>query len=182
MTEGLRLKRINVAISSFFLVPAALLGLFYRAPLWLWIVGFIGGFIWANWFEYVYHRWLDHTPGLYWEKKHREHHKDPTDGIAVNLGDSGWTTTGMFVVNVIPTIALALWTGVHFAAPMILAFVAYVLTTEEVHWRVHMGGYVPAIIKRYHLSHHSIGANPTGARTKYNIFLPLFDWIFGTIS
>lgn len=179
--QGIWLKRINAAISASFLVPVALLGLFYRAPIWLWIVGFVGGFIWANWFEYFYHRWLDHTPGLYFEKKHRTHHREPGDDVVVNLGN-GWETFAMFVINCIPTVALSLWTGIHFAAPVMLAFVVYVLTTEEVHWRCHIGGYVPECIKRYHLAHHGIGEKPTGARTKFNIFLPLFDWVFGTIG
>lgn len=181
MKNGLALKRINAAISLSFLAPAVLLGIFYRPSPLLWVVGFIAGFMWANWFEYFYHRWLDHTPGLYFEKKHRVHHKDPDDEISVNLGE-GLETFAMFIINCVPTVLLSLWTGIHFAAPVMVAFVAYVLLTEEVHWRVHMGGYVPDAIKRYHLSHHGVGVKPTGARTKFNIFLPVFDWIFGTIS
>lgn len=58
-----------------------------------------------------------------------------------SFGDSPWLTVGMFAVNSIPTVALALWTGVPFAAPAILAFVVYILFTEEIHWRVHKGNW-----------------------------------------
>jgi sterol desaturase/sphingolipid hydroxylase (fatty acid hydroxylase superfamily) len=179
--DGLRLKKINAAVSLSFLIPAVLLGLLYPASPALWAVSFALGFLWANLFEYFYHRWLDHTPGCYFEKKHRTHHKDPEDDEAVNLGN-GWETFGMFVVNSVPVVAASLWSGVHFAAPVMAAFVAYVLTTEEAHWRVHMGGWVPAWVRRYHLSHHGRGAGATGGNTKFNIFLPIFDWVFGTID
>jgi hypothetical protein len=182
LAAGLRLKRINAAISASFIIPTVILEYMQHPSPIMWVLAFACGFVWANWFEYLYHRWLDHTPGLWFEEKHREHHVDPPDAVAVNLGTNGWTTLGMFLVNGIPMVALSFISGLHFAAPVMAAFVTYVLLTEEVHWRVHLGGWVPAWVRRYHLSHHGKGMKPTGARTKYNIFLPLFDWIFGTIS
>src|SRR5579863_10166908 len=72
---------------------------FFRPSAFTWIAGLCGGLLWANWFEYAYHRWLDHTPGLYWEKEHRKHHSKPEDEDHVNLGSSPFDTFLMFAVN-----------------------------------------------------------------------------------
>lgn len=175
MTHGRLLKRVNALISTSFLIPVAILASRYHVSVRLWIVGFLSGFLWANWFEYFYHRWLDHASGTMFEKSHRKHHTRPEDDEHINLGDSPWLTVGMFAVNSIPTVALAVWTGVPFAAPAILAFVVYVLFTEEIHWRVHKGDWTPFGLGKKHLLHHS------RPKTRYNIFLPVFDWLFGTL-
>jgi hypothetical protein len=61
-------------------------------------------------------------------------------------------------------------------------FVVYVITLEEIHWRIHENEPVPESWRQYHFAHHGMGKNPTGGRTKFNIFLPIFDWLFDTIA
>jgi Fatty acid hydroxylase superfamily len=182
MTRGRRVKWINASISTAFLIPATLCATHFHPSLLTWLITFPLAILWANWFEYLYHRWLDHTPGLYFEKKHRKHHAAPHDEAFHNLGDSPVDTTGMFLVNWLPLLAADHWLHIGFSAPALIAFVIYVIVMEEAHWRIHTGAWVPESLRQYHLAHHGLGNNPTGGRTKYNIFLPIFDWLFGTLG
>jgi hypothetical protein len=62
---------------------------------------------------------------------------------------------------------------------MLIAFAVYFIVVEEVHWRIHLGGWLPALLtsaRSYHLAHHDI------PNARYNIFLPLFDLLFGNLG
>lgn len=55
----------------------------------------------------------------------------------------------------------------------------YLIATEEIHWRIHMNGWLPLglrFARAYHMSHHGI------PNSRYNVFLPLFDYLFGSIG
>src|ERR1700676_1171820 len=99
MTKGRLLKWMNATVSGLFVIPALVLAFHFHPSLLIWLVSMPLAFVWANWFEYAYHRWADHTPGLYFERKHREHHADPENEDHHNLGDNPLTTLGMFLVN-----------------------------------------------------------------------------------
>lgn len=182
MMSGRRLKWLNCLTSASFLIPAYILWSFFHPSASIWIIGLLSGLLWANWFEYAYHRWLDHTPGTYFEKMHRLHHAEPRNGEHVNLGSNPFQTFMMFIVNCVPVVGMDIWLRIGFSTPVMVAFVIYVLTTEEVHWRCHMGGWVPGVVKEYHLSHHAMGEGPTGGQTKFNIFMPIFDVLFDTMG
>ena len=50
---------------------------------------------------------------------------------------------------------------------------------EEIHWRTHMGGWLPGWLRpaaRHHLLHHVRGTE------RFNVFLPFFDWVIDSIS
>jgi hypothetical protein len=50
---------------------------------------------------------------------------------------------------------------------------------EEIHWRIHLGGWLPVGLnwtRQYHLAHHDI---PSG---RFNVFFPVFDLLFGNIK
>ena len=56
----------------------------------------------------------------------------------------------------------------------IASFSLYYIAFEEIHWRTHMGGWLPKWLHgaaRHHMLHH---ARDTGS---FNVFLPLFDWL-----
>jgi hypothetical protein len=182
MTPGRRMKWLCCSTSASFLIPAYILASFFHPSATTWIIGLFGGLLWANWFEYAYHRWADHKPGSYFEKEHRKHHAHPEDEEHVNLGGGPALTAGMFIVNGLPVVLADIWLRVGFSAPVLVAFVIYVLAMEETHWRVHMGGWIPKWVLAYHLSHHAMGEEPTGGQTKFNIFVPLFDWVCGTMG
>ena len=57
------------------------------------------------------------------------------------------------------------------------ALLGKLFPTSPVHWRIHMGGWLPSWLRfgrEHHLIHHD---RPAG---RYNVFLPLFDWLLGT--
>jgi len=64
-------------------------------------------------------------------------------------------------------------------APGILTgFTLYLILVEEIHWRIHMGEWLPAsmdCVREYHMAHHDI---PDG---RFNVFFPLFDYVFGVM-
>jgi hypothetical protein len=175
MLNGRQTKFLNAVISSSFLIPAVLLAAKFPVSPIKFTLWFLIGLVWANWFEYVYHRWADHMSGTSFERKHRVHHAQPSNGKHINLGENGLTTLMMFVINGGPVVTLDLWLHGGFSSPFLIACVIYVLLIEEIHWRSHMGGWLPASLKAYHLDHHK---HPLG---RFNICFPLFDWIFGTL-
>lgn len=174
--DGRSLKLQNALISGSFLLPAILFVKFQHPTILTWFLSFVFGVVWANWFEYAYHRWADHTPGSHFEKEHRKHHRNPEEIEHINLGENPLITAGMFIVNWCPMMALDLYLHWGFSGPLLISFVAYVLFMEEAHWRIHTGEWLPFNMGRvYHLDHH------TRPRGKFNIFLPIFDWVFGTL-
>lgn len=59
IARGRALKRKNeltAALSG--CLPAVVLGFVSPSRFETWGIGLVAGFLWANWFEYAYHRWL----------------------------------------------------------------------------------------------------------------------------
>jgi len=55
----------------------------------------------------------------------------------------------------------------------------YFIITEEVHWRIHLGGWLPpglSAARAYHLRHHDT------PDARFNVFLPIFDLLFGNLG
>jgi hypothetical protein len=75
-----------------------------------------------------------------------------SNGIVVILIDyllDLWVTPGIFVG----------WT-------------VYLITAEEIHWRIHMNGWLPPGVRfarAYRMARHDV------PNSRYNVFLPLFD-------
>jgi fatty acid hydroxylase family protein len=143
-------------------------------------LGFLVGLVWANGFEYVYHRFILHLAGSYFARRHLIHHRatgTPEEPEHVTFGESPWWIVLLFVVNGIP-VSVADWLlGLGIAPGMLLAFAAYFVAVEEIHWRIHLGERLPSFLepaRGYHLLHHD---RPDG---RYNVFFPLFDWLLGT--
>src|SRR5262249_31870408 len=113
-------------------------------------------------------------------RRHLEHHSSvgmPTEAEHVNLGGSPLSVAALFVVNGLPALVLDLVFGFRIVPGIFVAFAAYFIVVEEIHWRIHLGEWLPECFKgarRYHLTHH---ARP---QTRFNIFLPLWDLILGS--
>ncbi len=175
------IKKRNNAIAALVcgLIPAIVLAQYHRPTSARWLFGLIIGLIWANGFEYCYHRWLLHRPRSDFGKGHREHHAQigtPEEAEHVNLGRSPLDIVLMFAINAAVMIPLDLLLHLWLAPGIFAAWTVYVIAAEEIHWRIHMHGWLPPglhFARAYHLSHHDI------PNTRYNIFLPLFDWLFG---
>ncbi len=181
IARGRVIKRVNAltAVLSGGL-PAVVLGSLFPAGLGRWVAGFVVGLLWASLFEYSYHRFLLHLPGTLFARRHLEHHATvgtATEAEHVNLGGSPVWVVAMFAINGVPVVILDALLGLRIAPGMLIAFSAYFLTTEEFHWRIHLGEWLPPGFqgtRAYHLAHH------TRPDARFNIFLPLWDLMFRT--
>ena len=130
-------------------VPAVLLS-FYSgsAASWeLWFVGFIVGLIWGDAFEYVYHRWLLHRPRSPLGTGHHEHHAQigtPEQAEHVALISSPVNILLLFVINGVPAFLVASPMGPRgILSGVFIGWTVYLIVTEEIHWRIHMNGWLP---------------------------------------
>ncbi len=161
-------------------LPAITLCIF-SLPSWgKWLIGLAAGLLWATWFEYAYHRFLLHLPGTFFAKEHLRHHMSvdtPVEAEHLNLGGSPVWVIVLFVINGLPFIAADLLFRLGIAPGMLVAFSLYFITTEEFHWRIHMGERLPPgfqAARAYHMSHHD---RPDA---RFNIFLPVWDVLLGS--
>jgi len=147
-----------------------------------WLVGFLVGLVWANAFEYAYHRFLLHLPGNFFARKHLTHHMTvgtPSEAEHVNLGGSPIWVAVLFVINGLPAIASDMLLRIGIAPGMLVGFVVYVIVVEEFHWRIHLNETLPMpfrFAREYHYAHH------TYPNARFNIFLPLWDALFGSLG
>ena len=160
-----------------------LLGLYSRSDAsWeLWFLGFMVGLIWGDAFEYVYHRWLLHRPRSPLGSGHHEHHAQigtSEEAEHVALISSPLNIFLLFVINGVPAFLVASRMGVRGNLPgVFIGWTVYLIVTEEIHWRIHRNGWLPPglrFARAYHMSHHDI------PNSRYNVFLPLFDLLFGS--
>src|SRR5438067_10502525 len=162
-------------------IPATVLGTLFHTSLIHWLAGFVVGLVWANAFEYFYHRYLLHLPHNYLGKLHQLHHASigtPQELEHLNLGGTPPLVLAAFVLNGMGITFLAeVLLKLRIIPGIFIAFTVYVIAIEEVHWRIHVGGWLPSWLhfgREHHLIHHD---RPDG---RYNVFLPLFDWLLGT--
>jgi hypothetical protein len=179
--RGLRIKRNNflAAILSGAVLTWTSLHFFPHSVFGI-LVGFVGGFFYANAFEYCLHRFLLHAGRGFFCEQHLVHHatlNSPEAARYVNFSSNPLGVVALFFANAAPFLLLQWIFRNGWTAGMFVAFTLYYIAFEEIHWRTHMGGRLPAQLRfaaRHHLLHH---AHETA---EYNVFLPIFDWIIGT--
>ena len=160
-------------------IPAAILGALFPSRWEVWLAGFLVGLLWANGFEYAYHRFLLHLPKSFLAQRHLLHHATvgtPEEAAHVNLGGSPVWVAWLFVINGVPVVAADLLLGLGVAPGILVGFAVYFLAVEEMHWRIHVGGWLPPglhFARPYHMAHHD---RPD---ERFSVFLPIFDWLFG---
>jgi Fatty acid hydroxylase superfamily len=163
-------------------LPAIALGIPFPASPGKWLAGFIAGLLWANWFEYAYHRFLLHLPRTFFARRHLNHHISvgtPTEAEHLNFGSSPIWIFLLFAANGIPAVVVELMSGVRIVPGVLVAFAVYFITVEEIHWRIHMGEWLPRSFdgaRAFHLAHH---ARPDA---RFNIFLPVWDALLGSLG
>src|SRR6185437_14469581 len=106
IARGKAIKRNNflTAMACGVLPAIALYLAFPARPLNL-LISFVVGFLWANYFEYAYHRYLLHLPGTTLARKHLEHHMTvgaPNEAENVNLGSAPIWVALLFAINGVP--------------------------------------------------------------------------------
>ena len=176
--EGFRTKRNNLlaaVLSSSILVWISL-RLFPHS-----FAGILGGFalglFYANGFEYFLHRFVLHAGRGFFCSQHMVHHETlntPEAARYVNFSRNPWGVVALFFANAAPFLFLQWVFRDGWTAGVFASFAVYYMAFEEIHWRSHMGGWLPKWLRpaaRHHLLHH---AHDTG---RYNVFLPLFDWL-----
>lgn len=183
IAHGRAKKRNNALVA---ILSGALPGLVFNHYLpsdWKhWVFGIAIGLIWGNAFEYAYHRWLLHRPRSSFGQGHLEHHMNvgtPEEAEHVSLGRYPYHIALLFASNGILVIALDLLFGLRLSPGVFVGWTVYLIAAEEIHWRIHMDGWLPPglrFARAYHMSHHDI------PNTRYNVFLPLFDLLLGNAS
>jgi len=149
-----------------------------RGSLNLVAIGAIAGVVYANAFEYILHRFLLHWGNGYLDRQHALHHDSvgaPNEARYVNFSSSPQVVILVFLLNAPPAFAIEYFLGHGIGTGMFLGFTLYYILYEEIHWRMHLGGWLPAwmrFARRHHSQHHG------GFEGRYNVFLPLFDWVF----
>lgn len=184
--QGLRTKRNN-------LIAAALSGLILLAisievvphakiSATGFLLGVIAGLFYANGFEYCLHRFLLHSGRGIFSQQHMVHHdtlQSPEAARYVNFSRNPWGVVALFLANAIPFLILEWVTHAAWIAGIFPSFALYYVAFEEIHWRSHLGGWLPRWVRpaaRHHLRHH---ARDDG---RFNVFLPIFDWLIAPIS
>jgi hypothetical protein len=161
-------------------VPAILLSFRFSASWKQWLLGLIVGLSWGNAFEYVYHRWLLHRPRSPLGAGHQRHHSQigtPEEAEHVALITSPLNVVVLFAINGALAYPCCVLLGLRgILAGIFLGWTIYLIAAEEIHWRIHRNSWLPPVLRfarPYHLSHHDI------PNSRYNVFLPLFDFLFG---
>jgi len=180
LLHGLTKKRYNAIVAMLSgALPGVLLAFYFHPSLARWLTGLVIGLLWGNAFEYAYHRWLLHRPRSCFGRGHLEHHMNvgtPDEAEHVSLGRSPWHIALLFASNGIFVVAADLWLGLRITPGIFVGWTAYLIAAEEIHWRIHMNGWLPPglrFARAYHMNHHDI------PNTRYNVFLPIFDLMFG---
>ncbi len=143
-----QVKKRNNAIVA--VLSGALPGVtltFYFPSNWeRWLLGLVIGLLWGNAFEYAYHRWLLHRPRSPLGKGHLEHHAHvgtPEEPEHVSLGKSPLHIAVLFASNGIVVILIDLLLGLWITPGIFVGWTVYLITAEEIHWRIHLNGWLP---------------------------------------
>lgn len=179
-----RAKKRNNAIVALLAggLPGIILSSYFPTAWSRWLTGLFIGLIWANGFEYAYHRWLLHKPRSKFAAGHRIHHStlgEPEEPEHVTLGSSPLNIAVLFASNGVLLYAVDWLLKLRITSGVVLGWTVYLILAEEIHWRIHMGDWLPPglhFAREYHFRHHDT------PNTRYNVFLPLFDWVLGNMG
>lgn len=178
-------KKRNNAIAAVLCgtLPALCLGVYSSVDWKRLLAGALIGFVWGNGFEYAYHRWLLHHQRNPLGTGHRDHHAQigtAQEAEHVALASSPRNVFLLFLVNSFPAILVSMVTSLWgILSGVYIGWTVYLILAEEVHWRIHMDGWLPPGLRyarEYHMSHHDV------PNSRYNIFLPFFDFLLGNFG
>jgi sterol desaturase/sphingolipid hydroxylase (fatty acid hydroxylase superfamily) len=82
-------------------------------------------------------------------------------------------------MNGVPLLVADLLFKLAIATGVFVGFSVYFILLEEIHWRIHLGEWLPpglGAARDYHLAHHD---RPDA---RFNIFLPLWDILLGSMG
>ena len=180
LRNGRSRKKHNAIVAAISgILPGLIFGFFLHPSWQRCLIGFVIGLVWGNAFEYSYHRWMLHRPRGAFSKGHLEHHMNvgtAEEPEHVSLGRSPLHIALLFASNGVLVVPVDLLLGLHVIPGIFVGWAVYLIAAEDIHWRIHMNGWLPPglrFARAYHMSHHDY------SNTRYNVFLPLFDMLFG---
>jgi len=179
--QGARIKRNNLMAAFLSGSVLLLISLKYLPHSAIstrgFLFGMVTGLLYANGFEYFLHRFLLHAGhGIFYEQ-HMVHHttlQSPDAARYVNFSSNPWGVVALFFANAVPFLILQWLFHIGWFAGVFASFALYYMAFEEIHWRTHMGGWLPQWLRpaaRHHLLHHARDTD------RFNVFLPIFDWV-----
>ena len=175
---GLRIKRNNLLAAFLSGLALFVFSLKLSSPTAAGIFfGVVLGFFYANGFEYCLHRFILHRERGIFAQQHMVHHatlRSPEAARYVNFSSNPWGVVALFAGNAASFLLLQWSFHAGWIAGVFPGFALYYMAFEEIHWRTHMGGWLPSWMRpaaRHHLLHHAHDD------TRFNVFLPLFDWL-----
>ena len=136
----------------------------------MWPIGMALGFVWANGFEYALHRWFLHWPGTWTGAGHMLHHASlgqPKEPLYVNLAGHPLLVVAMFMLNIWPFALGDYFFHLELTPGVLISFAVYFILTEEIHWRFHMGGWLPRWLDAARVRHMRHTRRPAGAAVGY---------------
>jgi hypothetical protein len=181
--QGLRIKRNNLIAALLSGLTLVLISVELVAPSRTgFLFGLLAGFTYANGFEYCLHRFLLHSGHGVFSQQHMVHHttlKSPEAARYVNFSSNPWGVVALFCANALPFLVLEWIFKNGWVAGAFVSFAFYYIAFEEIHWRTHMGGWLPVWLRpaaTHHLRHHADDTD------HFNVFLPMFDWLVWQVS
>jgi hypothetical protein len=181
--QGRKIKRNNLVAASLSGAILVLISLRFFPHSVIGIsAGFVAGLLYANGFEYVLHRFLLHSGHGIFCRQHMVHHttlNSPEVARYVNFSSNPLGVVALFCANAIPFLLLQWIFRGGWGAGVSASFAIYYIAFEEIHWRTHMGGWLPNWLRpaaRHHMLHHAHDAH------RFNVFFPLFDWLLEPAS
>lgn len=182
LARGRKLKRNNaITALAFGAVPGILLSRLIHPSLLAWGIGILIGMLWANAFEYFYHRFLLHLPRSSFGREHLLHHASvgrADEPEHLPFGSSPLYLAVLFATNGLIAVGIGWMLHVTVSPGILTGFSFYLILVEEIHWRIHMGQWLPMGIewaREYHMAHHDIASG------RFNVFFPVFDYLFGNV-
>lgn len=151
------------------------LGSLRGTSVWTFILSFIAGLIWADFFEYIYHKEILHWAGSRFESGHRQHHARPCDEDHLPLGSGPLYVAALFIINGAPVLVFDILFHTHVLPGALTGYVLFFWVTEAIHWRIHKDQ--PLLFeswREHHLTHHR---RPL---VHFNIWHATFDRLFYT--
>lgn len=119
-------------------------------------------FLYSNFLEYAIHRWAEH--GWMWEGNHKNHHDDPeTPTLFLHSAKGVAGLAGLIGLSGLMFSFWGWW-------PLLFFFLYYALGIELAH----------LIIHRFHVNKHHMDHHADLESGNYNVWLPIWDFIFGT--
>lgn len=185
-SQGFRTKRNNLIAATLSGLTLLFISIKFvphsAISTWGFLLGMVAGLLYANGFEYFLHRFLLHAGRGVFSQQHMVHHttlQSPDAARYVNFSSNPWGVVALFFANSIPFLLLQWITHAGWVAGVFPSFALYYMAFEEIHWRSHMGGWLPGWLRlaaRHHLLHHARGTE------RFNVFLPVFDWVVEALS